>query len=419
MWRITIRICLVSSFPPVKGGEANYAQNFVSALEKYFPNEISEIHVLTHTEGEKSGKYEKKGKVEVFRLFDSLSFLSRNFAFAKIFLKIMNIRPDLVHLQYSTIPNGRYGGLLGESLFILFVLLKLVRIPFYITMHSLWLPDQSEERIYEKTKNRALSRLATWYLKVFTYLFAMFPQKLFLLVNIRGSKLTEEFCQAYHIPLGRVREEIHGVWVDKETVRTDIKNSKRMVCLGVMHPSKGYEFTIKAMIHVLKKFPKSSLIIAGSPAQTNYDEGKRYIDKLRDTIIEYGLTSSVSIEDRYLSDDEFAEYIRTAAIVLLSYSRTVGGSGIMHAAIMYNVPIIATGSGLHFEELTDFISIVPPKNADALANEITKILGSTEYRTTLIRNYERYLSDHDWSVVTRDNYEEYIKKLKFKRSKPI
>jgi len=389
-------------------------------LERYFHNEITEIHVLSHTEGQKSSKCKKNGKVQVFRLFDSLSFLGRNFAFAKIFLKIRNIRPDLVHLQYSTIPNGRYGGLLGESLFILFVLLKLTRIPSYITMHSLWLPEQAEERIYEKTKIKAIAKVARWYLKIFTYFFGMLPQKLFLLVNIRGSKLTEEFCQAYHIPLRRVKEEIHGAWVKKETFVTDLeKKSERMVCLGVINPSKGYEFTIKAMKQVLKRFPNSSLIIAGSPPPTNYDEGKKYIDKLRQTIAEYALMNSVKIEDRYLSDDEFAQYVRTAAIVILSYSRTVGGSGIMHTAMMYNVPVIATGSGLHFEELSDFISIVPPRNPDVLANEINKILSSKEYRITLATNYERYLSDHDWSVVTRDIYQEYVNSLKLKKSNLI
>jgi glycosyltransferase involved in cell wall biosynthesis len=411
VWGITIKICLVSSFPPVKGGEATYAQNFALALERYFSSEITEISVLSHTEGEESNKYEKNGKVQIFRLFDSLSFLSRNLAFAKIFLKIRSIHPDLVHLHYSTIPNGKYGGLLGESLFILFLLLKIMRVPSYITMHSLWLPEQAEERMYEKTKNKTLAKLARSYLKMFMYLFGRLPQKLFLLVNIRGSTLTKEFCRAYHIPLWKVREEIHGVWVEKEPVIKDSeKNSKRLVCLGVMTPSKGYEFTIKSMKQVLKKFPDSSLVIAGSPPPSNYNEGKKYIDKLRNTITEYGLENSVLIEDRYLSDHEFVEYVSTAAIVLLSYSRTVGVSGIMHTAMQYKVPVIATGSGRQFEELSDFISIVPPMNADALAQEITKIFASMEYRTSLVRKYERYLSDHNWSVVARENYEEYIKK---------
>src|SRR6185503_9946245 len=155
-----------------------YAKDFVSALERFYPDEITEINVLTHTEGIKTNQHETKGKVRVFKLFDSLSF-SRNLAFAKILLKVIRIHPDFVHLQYSTIPNGRYGGLLGESLFVLFLFLKIMRIPLYITLHSLWLPEQAEDRINEKSKNKYLSKLAKWYLKIFTFLFSLFPKKLF------------------------------------------------------------------------------------------------------------------------------------------------------------------------------------------------------------------------------------------------
>jgi glycosyltransferase involved in cell wall biosynthesis len=387
-----------------------YAKDFVSALERYYPNEITEINVLTHTEGIKTNEHEIKGKVHVFKLFDSLSF-GRNLAFVKILFKVIKIHPDLVHLQYSTIPNGRYGGLLGESLFILFLFLKIMRIPLYITLHSLWLPKQAEERINEKNKNKYLSKLAKWYLKIFTFLFSLFPKKLFLLVNIKGSKLAEEFCHGYHISKNRIKEETLGVWSEKKYRVSELEAGKRrknkMVCLGVLNPSKGYEFTIRAMKEVLEKFPDSSLVIAGSAPPTNYDEGKKYIDTLHSIVKDLGLSKSVFILERYISDNEFTEYLRTSAIVLLSYSRIVGGSSIMHEAMRYEVPIVATGSGLGFEELSEFIPLVSPKNPSAIANEIIKILGSDNYRRTLVGNYDKYISEHDWSIVIKDFIDEY------------
>jgi hypothetical protein len=50
---LSIRICLVSSYTPVKGAEATYAKDFVPSLERYFANEITELYVLSHTEGRK------------------------------------------------------------------------------------------------------------------------------------------------------------------------------------------------------------------------------------------------------------------------------------------------------------------------------------------------------------------------------
>lgn len=374
-------------------------------MEKYFDDKIDGIYVLSHTEGRQLDKYEKKGKIHVFRIFDSLSF-SRNFAFLKLYTKILSIRPDIVHFHYSTIPNGRYGGLLGESLFILFFLLKLKRIPVYVTQHSIWFPEQARERIHEKTKNKALSLLGVLYLKVFTHFFGKMPDKLFLLVNLRNSELTKKFAEEYNIPLYKIKEEVHGVWVDidKHPISSQ---SKRVVCLGVLNPSKGYEYTIKAMTYVVKKFPDSSLTIAGSPPPTNYEEGNLYIGNLRHIINENGLSHSVTIEDRYLTDNEFVEYIKTAAIVVLPYSKVVGASGIMHLAMKYQVPVIVGGSGLLFEELSEFIPVVPPMNAVALAEKIVHILGDKDYYVKIIENYARYLADHDWRVVTKDIFAAY------------
>jgi glycosyltransferase involved in cell wall biosynthesis len=180
-----------------------------------------------------------------------------------------------------------------------------------------------------------------------------------------------------------------------------------MVCLGVLNPSKGYEFTIRAMKEVLEKFPDSSLVIAGSAPPTNYQEGKQYIDTLHRIVKELGLSKSVLILDRYISDEEFKGYLRTSAIVLLSYSRIVGGSSIMHEAMRYRVPIVATGSGLGFEELSELIPLVSPKNPSAIANEIIKILASDNYRKVLINNYDKYILEHEWSVVIRDFFDEY------------
>ena len=84
----------------------------------------------------------------------------------------------------------------------------------------------------------------------------------------------------------------------------------------------------------------------------------------------------------------------------------------MSLAISYRVPVIATYSGAFFEEISDIVSLIPPKNDHVLANEIIKILTSNEYRMKIVDNYERYISNHDWAVVTRDNYEEYIKNIK-------
>lgn len=403
-----LRICIIASYPPVRGGEATYTKDFVHALATYFPEEIGEIHVLTHSESAPLKKYEQDGKIKVIRLFDSCK-LSRNFAFLKILYKILHIRPNIVHLQYSTIPNGRYGGILGESLFVLCFLFKIFRVPFYITQHSIWLPHEAEERIYEKTRSKLLSVISRRYLRFFTHYFGILPTKLFLLVNVKNSHVTEEFRQAFNIPTHKIKEELHGVWTDWDEMEIQQqRNSRKIVCLGVLNPSKGYEFTIMAMSQVLEKFPDALLVIAGSPPPTNFAEGKNYIDRLRYIIKKYGLENSAIIDDRYLSDREFIEYIKTAGMVVLPYSKVVGASGIMHLAMKYGIPLIVAGSGLLFEEISNIVPVVPPRNIHALAETIICIL-SRDNNMVLIGKYKQYLKNHDWQIVSKSIYEEYIK----------
>jgi len=85
----------------------------------------------------------------------------------------------------------------------------------------------------------------------------------------------------------------------------------------------------------------------------------------------------------------------------------VGASGIMHLAMRYQIPVIVGGSGLLFEELSEFIPVIPPMNAIALADKIIHILGDKDYYLKIMDNYSRYLADHDWRVVTKDIFTAY------------
>jgi glycosyltransferase involved in cell wall biosynthesis len=408
-----IIICLVSSYPPIRAGESTYAQSYVNALLTYLDKEIDEIFVLSHVDGKKEQQEncQDGDKVKVYRLFNSRNFLSKNLSFLKIFRKIRKIRPDVVHFQYPPIPKSRFGGLLGEPLLPLFLLLKIIGIPFVVTLHSIWFPDEAEARAYELTKNRLLSKLAKHYFKILMYFFGRIPDKLFILVTNENTKIIQAFSHAYHIPPEKLRVELHGLRHFNKSAENSNPKSKKITCLGYIVPNKGYEFVLMAMKDVLKKIPDASLVIAGS---TISQEGKEYFDKLRRMVSEYSIEGSVTIEERYLSETEFVEYVRNSGIVILPYLRVLGVSGIMSLAVSYKVPVIASSSGPLFDEISHIVPIVPPANNYRLADEIIKILKSDDYRSTIIKKYEEYLSTHDWSVVTRENYKEYINLINLK-----
>jgi glycosyltransferase involved in cell wall biosynthesis len=402
-----IRICLVSSYPPVQTGESTYVQSYAYALQTYLDKEITEIHILSHLDGMRKELNNTDGnKIRIYRLFDSNKFLSKNLGFLKIFGKIREIHPDLVHFHYPPIPKSRFGGLLGEPLLILFLLLKVTRIPFFVTLHSIWYPDEVEKRAYELSGNKMLSKLAKHHFKMLMYFFGILPEKLFIMVSSKNSKLTQAFSDAYHIPPKKLKEELHGLSrMDELSKSGPERDSKRIVCLGFIVPNKGYSYVVMAMKKVLEKIPDASLVIAGS---TFSQEGKQYFKHLHNMVSDNSLEKSIKLEERYLSQNEFTEYIKGAGIVIVPYLRVLGVSGIMTLAISYKVPVIATCSGALFEEISDIVSVIPPRNDRAIADEIIRILGSKEYRSRITSNYEKYIADHDWAVVARENYKEYL-----------
>lgn len=285
-------------------------------------------------------------------------------------------------------------------------MLKIIRIPFFVTLFSIWYPDEVEKRAYELSRNKILSKLAKHYFKMLMYLFGILPEKLFIMVSSKNSKLTQAFSDAYHIPPKQLKEELHGLSrIDELSESGSESDSKKIVCLGFIVPNKGYSYVVMAMKKVLEKIPDASLVIAGS---TFSQEGKEYFKRLHNMVSENSLEKSIKLEERYLSQHEFTEYIKGAGIVIVPYLKVLGVSGIMTLAISHKIPVIATRSGALFEEISDIVSVIPTGNDCAIADEIIRILGSKEYRTRIVSNYERYIADHDWAVVTKDNYQEYL-----------
>jgi glycosyltransferase involved in cell wall biosynthesis len=87
----------------------------------------------------------------------------------------------------------------------------------------------------------------------------------------------------------------------------------------------------------------------------------------------------------------------------------------MTLAISNQIPVVAAASGPLFEELADTLVVVPPSDHEALAEEIIRLLEDKQYRKILTDKYQKYIVDHDWSLVVRAIYEEYVKGAQLKQ----
>jgi glycosyltransferase involved in cell wall biosynthesis len=413
-----LKICILSSFPPNKGGESTYADSYVKALNEFLKNKISQIHVITFTENkDEKTTTQISDKIVIHRVFNSYNF-SKHFSFFSLLGLIMKLRPDFIHCEYSPTPFHSFGGLLGEPLLILFGLIrKILRIPIFVTLHTVWLPHEVKQRATEISKNKLVRILITKYFILFIKAFARTVDKFYMLSNIPSNKMMTDFCTSYNISSSKVDIELHGIWKNYETDNEvnhynydeRINDKINIRCLGFINPYKGYEYALYAMKIVKNSVPKAFLTIAGdfTPNFAQY-ESKKYIEKLNEIIRKENISSNAEIIQKYLTKDEFEYYIKTSSIILLPYSRVVAASGILHEAISNKIPVILAGSGAFFSEMSDFLPIVPAKNADLLGEEIVRICTSEEYQEKIKSQYHDYIETHDWSKVVHKVYEDYV-----------
>jgi glycosyltransferase involved in cell wall biosynthesis len=90
----------------------------------------------------------------------------------------------------------------------------------------------------------------------------------------------------------------------------------------------------------------------------------------------HGIEDRVTIEDRFVADDEIAGVFGPGTVAAFPY-REIEASGVLGLATIYGRPIIASRIGLFAEGLTDGVHghVVPcedvPALADAMAHMIT------------------------------------------------
>jgi len=162
--------------------------------------------------------------------------------------------------------------------------------------------------------------------------------------------------------------------------------------IGSINTHKGVDYLCHAMQLVHKQHPDARLVVAGS--------GHLYFD-----ITPYTEQGFVKLYNRYLSDAELAGFIRQAAFVVCPYIDATQ-SGVIMSSFALDKPVIATNVG-GLPEMVEHGRhglIVPPRDADALANAISHLLSQpllTKQMSDYIHTDYREGS-FSWKAIARD-----------------
>jgi glycosyltransferase involved in cell wall biosynthesis len=215
--------------------------------------------------------------------------------------------------------------------------------------------------------------------------------------SLRGQ--LAEFLGAGHPPIWVTP---HGVWDSAGDARAATNadervHRRRLLFFGVIRRNKG----LRTLLRAMERLVDCTLTVAGPPEDVCYQQQVR-------AMIEQMPLGRVELIDRFIEDDEMARLFNQSSLVILPYSAFAAQSGVLHDALAYGLPVVATDVGALGESVRNWGigQVVPPNNDAALAYAIREMLTLDHY-TQASRIVDRVRTDFSWNRTAEITIEAY------------
>jgi glycosyltransferase involved in cell wall biosynthesis len=183
----------------------------------------------------------------------------------------------------------------------------------------------------------------------------------------------------------------HGVWNgDGPHVHEPQASNgtrERLLFFGVIRPNKG----VHVLLRALELLPHCDLTIAGGAEEPGY------LEVVRSEARKFP-PGRVELIDRYVSEEEMANLFEQCRVVVLPYTSFTSQSGVLHQALRYGRPVVATDVGAMGECVRRWGigEVVPPSDEAALAGGIERALDARCYRASA-KAMERVRGELTWA----------------------
>ena len=387
-----LRVCMVTPFPPRHDGIAIYSSELINAMESFGHT----VYVICHTDETVGGH---GAQSNAFGLID----ISKPDWERVIFGKIMDLKPDVVHIQheYGLYANaGDYGISIIDLLFLLFV----SRIPTVITYHSVYSTLSREEAIFTSLS------LDTVDAGIVHEEF----QKIFLPANL-GRIPNNVFV----IPHGAKTTVTQAVPDASEAKRKSGYEDKKVVlCIGWWEPNKRFEDVVAIWPDIVHEVEDALLIVAGD-ARPGSPSGLYYKPQLLKAIRESPAEDHIQVIYGAFTPKEYDAILSLADFVVLPYDRASQSGNLAHAFALGKPAVVTAVEGLKAEvEASQAGASVPLGSLEDLKAAVLLLLRNDELRELFSKRALQYVQQKiGWSIVARKHillYEIAIQKEKMK-----
>ena len=214
----------------------------------------------------------------------------------------------------------------------------------------------------------------------------------------------EQFIETYRMEAKHVTLSHLSAYTNLQNVKPQKPNiSNYVLFFGGISSHKGIEYLCEAMDKVCKNHPDTKLVIAG--------KGKIYFDLNQHAIYR---NDRLVLLNRYIDDTELVGLIRSSLFVVCPYVDATQ-SGVIMSAFALNKPVIATNVGAlpTMVKNGQYGTIVPPKDAAALATAIDTLIGNPQKIKAMTVNIEHDYSEgkYSWNAIAQGIIDIYTKKL--------
>ena len=263
---------------------------------------------------------------------------------------------------------GIFGGTAGCDLL---ELTSATRLPLIVTLHTV-LEEPGEEQ--EEILNRLIARADR--------------------TIVMAEAAAEILKRRYGVSPDRISVIPHGVPdrplrdPDELKPRFDWQGRKVLMTFGLIAPSKGIRHMIEAMPAIVEQHPDVLYEIVGATHPNLVrSEGECHRSMLIDLARKLGVEDHVRFVDRFVEQDELLDMIQAADIYVTPYLNMAQvTSGTLAYAVAVGKPVISTPYVHAREILADGHGLlVPPADAEALANGVIGLLSDDGRRQALAR----------------------------------
>jgi starch synthase len=264
--------------------------------------------------------------------------------------QIRDFKPDVVHLE------------LGHFWFN-WALPMLGNVPLILTVHDavIHVGDEDSGKTPQWVRDRACYRAR---------------ERI-----VHAEQIKELLVQRLQIPSSTIHV-IPPVLMGDDTVQENVREEEDLVLFfGRIWEYKGLEYLIRSEPLITARIPRARIVIAGTGEDfSHYRRMMVHPDRF-------------IVHNEYVSDEKRAELFRRASVVVLPYIEA-SQSGVVRIAYRFGKPIVATTVG-GLPELVDHGRtgyLVPPRDANALADAIVLLLQDKKLRRQFGENGKRMIN---------------------------